>query len=64
MSRVSAVKMSKQASLNLGDMVDKRRVDLSEQEVDDFIKYIPLVETEGPNDPFIWTILEPYNHIL
>lgn len=55
MSRVSAVKMSKQASLNLGDMVDKRRVDLSEQEVDDFIKYIPLVETVGPNEPnMVW----------
>jgi hypothetical protein len=55
MSRVSAVKMTKQAGLNLGDMVDKRRIDLSEEEVKDFMKDIPLVENVGPNDPnMVW----------
>lgn len=55
MSRVSAVKMSKQASLNLGDMVDKRRIDLSEEEVKDFLKDIPLVESDNPNEPnMVW----------
>ena len=55
MSRVSAVKMSKQASLNLGDMVDKRRIDLSEEEVKDFMKDIPLVDTTDPNEPnMVW----------
>jgi hypothetical protein len=55
MSRVSAVKMSKQASLNLGDMVDKRRIDLSEEEVKDFMKDFPLVENVEPNDPnMVW----------
>jgi hypothetical protein len=43
--------MSKQASLNLGDMVDKRRIDLSEEEVKDFMKDIPLVDTTDPNEP-------------
>jgi hypothetical protein len=55
MSRVSAVKMSKQASLNLGDMVDKRRIDLSEEEVRDFMKDIPLAESSNPNEPnMVW----------
>jgi hypothetical protein len=51
MSRVSAVKMSKQASLNLGDMVDKRRIDLSEEEVKDFIKNIPLSDSSNTTEP-------------
>jgi hypothetical protein len=55
MSRVSAVKMSKQASLNLGDMVDKRRIDLSEEEVKDFMKDIPLAESSNPHEPnMVW----------
>jgi hypothetical protein len=51
MSRVSAVKMSKQASLNLGDMVDKRRIDLSLEEVEEFIKGYPIADSVNPNEP-------------
>jgi len=53
MSRVSAVKMSKQASLNLGDMVDKRRIDLSLEEVEGFIKSYPISDSVGPNEPYM-----------
>jgi hypothetical protein len=51
MSRVSAVKMSKQASLNLGDMVDKRRIDLSLEEVEEFIKEYPISDNVNINEP-------------
>ncbi len=53
MSRVSAVKMSKQASLNLGDMVDKRRIDLSLEEVEEFIKGYPISDNVGLNEPYM-----------
>lgn len=60
-----SVKSSKQAMLNLQGMADKTRLDITEEEVKDFIKDIPLVDPENESAPsMVWGEQTEKPHLL